>query len=296
MAEEWANLPKEHNLSKFAAELSKILESTGYKEMYGVELQAPVEGQPPAHTTLLILQKFLRANMDDLPKAIEQLTAALKWRKEYKPLEAPNETFPSDKFGGLGYVTTIKGAKESENDEDIATFNIYGAVKDAKKVFGDTDAFVRWRVALMELTLQHLHLNDADKAIPDYGKGPDPYQAIQIHDYLSVSFFRQPAEVKASSSKIISTFSQYYPETVSFKYFVNVPLVMQWMMGTMKMLMSKDSIQKMTWMTYGDQLHQYLGEGIPKEYGGTGPSLRETATTVKSNGGEHVDGEGAAKG
>lgn len=89
----------------------------------------------------------------------------------------------------------------------------------------------------MELTLAQLDLNAADKTIPDYGQGPDPYQAIQIHDYLSVSFFRQPAEIKASSSKIINLFQRYYPETVSYKYFVNVPLIMQWMMGAMKALM-----------------------------------------------------------
>jgi hypothetical protein len=53
------------------------------------------------------------------------------------------------------------------------------------------------------------------------------YQAIQIHDYLSVSFFQQPAEIKAASSKIIETFQRYYPETVSYKYFWNVPLIMQ---------------------------------------------------------------------
>lgn len=123
--------------------------------------------------------------------------------------------------------------------------NIYGAAaKDFKKTFGDTDAFIRWRVAVMELTLQQLHLDKADKPIPDYGKGPDPYQAIQVHDYLSVSFFRQPAEIKASSRKIIELFSAYYPETVSYKYFVNVPLVMQWMMG--KRQLSRLSLNNFT--------------------------------------------------
>lgn len=80
----------------------------------------------------------------------------------------------------------------------------------------------------MELTLAELNLNAATQPIPDYGQGPDPYQAIQVHDYLSVSFFRQPAEIKTSSSKIIDLFQKYYPETVSYKYFVNVPLIMQW--------------------------------------------------------------------
>ena len=60
----------------------------------------------------------------------------------------------------------------------------------------------------MELTIAQLNLNSADKPIPDYGKGPDPYQAIQVHDYLSVSFFRQPGEIKASSQKIIDLFQR----------------------------------------------------------------------------------------
>lgn len=60
----------------------------------------------------------------------------------------------------------------------------------------------------MEITLAELNLNAATKPIPDYGQGADPYQAVQIHDYLSVSFFRQPAEIKASSQKIIEMFQK----------------------------------------------------------------------------------------
>jgi hypothetical protein len=133
----------------------------------------------------------------------------------------------------------------------------------------------------MELTLAHLDLPNATSQIPDYGQGLDPYQAIQLHDYQSVSFFRQPAEIKASSTKIIDLFQRYYPETVSYKYFANVPLLMQWMMGAMKALMSKDSIQKMTWTSYGNTLDQYLGKDVPKEYGGNGPALEGSAWTVK---------------
>jgi len=133
----------------------------------------------------------------------------------------------------------------------------------------------------MELTLAHLDLPNATSEVPDYGAGLDPYQAIQVHDYQSVSFFRQPAEIKASSSKIIDLFQKYYPETVSYKYFVNVPLLMQWMMGAMKALMSKDSIQKMLWTSYGNTLNQYLGMSVPKEYGGAGDALDGSAWTVK---------------
>lgn len=45
--------------------------------------------------------------------------------------------------------------------------------------------------------------------------------------------------------------------------------------------MSKDSIQRMTWMTYGNQLHTYLGSDLPKEYGGTGAALEGSAITPK---------------
>ncbi|KAF2167660.1 hypothetical protein M409DRAFT_65798 [Zasmidium cellare ATCC 36951] len=278
---DWTNLPKEHNLSKFSAALKDIIEKVGYSEMYGVELVAPsTEDKPAPHTTLIVLQKFLRANVDDLEKAKEQLTSALKWRKEYQPLKVRDEVYDKDKFGGLGFVTKVKGATETKNEEDVVSWNIYGAAaKDVKKTFGDTDAFVRWRVALQEITIQQLKLNEATETIPDYGKGPDPYKAINVHDYLSVSFFRRPQEIKDSSSKIIDMFQRYYPETVSYKYFVNVPLVMQWMMGAMKALMSKDSIQTMTWMTYGSELHKYLGSEVPKEYGGSGAPLAEHALT-----------------
>lgn len=97
----------------------------------------------PPHTTFVILQKFLRANEGDLTKAKSQLLEALKWRKSYNPLAAKEEVFSKDKFGGLGYVTKVKGAKESSKAEDVVTFNIYGAAaKDPKKTFGDLDAWV----------------------------------------------------------------------------------------------------------------------------------------------------------
>lgn len=246
----------------------------------------------PSHATLIILQKFLRANAGDLSQAKAQLKEALKWRQMYKPLDALSETFSSEKFGGLGYVLpSLRGAKETGNETDVVTFNIYGAAaKNFKLTCGDTDTFIRWRVALMKLTLQQLHLNEATKPMPDSGQEPDPYQAIQVHDCRSVSFFRQPAEIKASSTEIIEMFQRYYPETVSYKYFTNVPLVMQWMMGVMKLLVSRETVKKMTWMTYGSQLVLYLGEEVPVEYGGRGKGLGGRALTVK------YDGQEAAKG
>ena len=39
----WKELPKEHNLAKFLADLPEILQSTGHSEMYGVHLEAATE-------------------------------------------------------------------------------------------------------------------------------------------------------------------------------------------------------------------------------------------------------------
>jgi len=77
----------------------------------------------------------------------------------------------------------------------------------------------------MELTLSQLDISSATTPLQDLGRGGDPYQAVQVHDYLSVSFLRQAAEVKAASQKTIALFQEYYPETMARKFFANVPIV-----------------------------------------------------------------------
>jgi hypothetical protein len=104
----------------------------------------------------VILQKFLRANEGKLDGAKAQLLAALKWRKSYNPLSAKDEVFNKAKFGGLGYVTRMRGAmlgaQKSSNEEDVVVFNIYGAAaKNSKETFGNTDAYVVCETWLREL-------------------------------------------------------------------------------------------------------------------------------------------------
>ena len=82
------------------------------------------------------------------------------------------------------------------------------AINSERSLLTASRRFVRWRVALQEIAISHLKLNEATKIIPDYGKGPDPYKLMNVHDYLSVSFFRRPAEIKNSSSKIIDMFQK----------------------------------------------------------------------------------------
>jgi hypothetical protein len=122
-------------LTKFYEVFEELVSQTGHDEVYGVKLTKSDEFH-----TKLILQKFLRANANDLEKAKQQLFETLKWRKEFDPTKAAGETFDSTKFQGLGYIIEVDGVPESENKRDIVTFNIYGAVKDNKATFGDLDA------------------------------------------------------------------------------------------------------------------------------------------------------------
>jgi hypothetical protein len=130
----WPELSDDHVLSKFLIKLPEILTATSHNEVYGVTLKATSAGSTPDFHTLLILQKFLRANQNDLPKAEEQLTKTLKWRKEFDPTKAAIEVFKKDKFNGLGYITVVP-AKDKQSSQVVTTWNIYGAVKDYEKTF-----------------------------------------------------------------------------------------------------------------------------------------------------------------
>jgi hypothetical protein len=120
-------------LAQLASQLPEIKKSTGHDEMWGVKLSDDPETHVP---TKIILQKFLRANDNDVAGAVKQLSAALEWRKKYEPTQLVEGTFDQDKFKGLGYVTTHKDGDK----ETVITWNIYGSVKDNKKTFGDVDA------------------------------------------------------------------------------------------------------------------------------------------------------------
>lgn len=274
----WPALTADHPLQKLIDVIPKTLQDAGYDEVYGIQLSS----SSPFHRNL-ILQKFLRANANDVDKALEQLSATLKWRKSFQPLKAREETFSKIRFGGLGYVTEATGVPGSTSPraKDTITFNIYGAVKDNAVTFGDLDGFMRWRVGLMELSLKQLHLEDAKEPIPDYGSGNDPYQAIQVHDYLNISFLRQHPDQKAAASKAIETFKNYYPETLSRKFFVNVPVVMGWLFSAMKMVLSRETVRKFTVLSYGKDLAAELGTDIPEVYGGRGKPLEKASLTLK---------------
>ena len=118
-------------LAKLVARLPEITNKTGHNEMWGVQLDDPE--RIPAQ---VVLQKFLRANSNDLDASEKQLTSALEWRKKMQPLSLVSQAYDASKFGGLGFVTVHK---DEAGKETVITWNIYGAVKDNKATFGNVE-------------------------------------------------------------------------------------------------------------------------------------------------------------
>jgi hypothetical protein len=134
----------------------------------------------------------------------------------------------------------------------------------------------------MELAIQDLKLNEATDVIDYYGE--DPYQMVQVHDYLNVKFLRMNHTIRSASRQTIDVFSMAYPELLKKKYFVNVPAVMGWLYAAMKALrLSKATFRKFHPVSNGAYLaHEFSGFGdeIPKSYGGKGGELAECTRTV----------------
>ena len=135
-----------------------------HSEIWGVTLADPTTHIP----TQIVLQKYLNANDQDVARAFDQLKKTLEWRREWKPRELLEKKFSKEQFGGLGYVSVYhvggdgKSEKEEEGREEgggwdpekreVFTWNVYGAVKDIEKTFGNLDECVSLPLPLPPFT------------------------------------------------------------------------------------------------------------------------------------------------
>ncbi|KDQ51036.1 hypothetical protein JAAARDRAFT_62786 [Jaapia argillacea MUCL 33604] len=219
---------------------------------WGVTLDP--KGPKNARATV-VLMKFLRARNLSVYEAKEMLISTLRWRQSFNVDAANKEEFDEDIFGSLGYIF----GKDKEGRPIV--YNLYGANKDLKAVFGDVPRFIRWRVAFMEKCVSFLDFETVD-------------QMIQVHDYEGVSFTSRDANSKNAASECSSIFQNHYPELLFKKFFVNVPSVLAWVFWIFKPLISANTLAKMSVVGSGSSA---IGKAIlpfvdpkelPKAYGG----------------------------
>lgn len=129
----------------------------------------------------------------------------------------------------------------------------------------------------MEGAVAHLDLETTPIPIPDYGQGDDPHRLAQVHVYDGVSFLRMDPHVKAASKATIELMAAHYPETLSRKFFVGVPLLMSWVFSAVRLFISAETAKKFVVVSYMTNLAAELGDkaDVPVVFGGEAGSLAE---------------------
>lgn len=92
---------------------------------------------------------------------------------------------------------------------------------------------------------------------------------VQVHDYADTSMFSMSAITRRASKSTIQLFSDYYPELLAAKFFVNVPRVLAWVFGAISNFLSKETVEKFVVLGDARELSRWIDpEELPERYGG----------------------------
>jgi phosphatidylinositol transfer protein SFH5 len=92
---------------------------------------------------------------------------------------------------------------------------------------------------------------------------------IQIHDYKDTSMFSMSAITRRASKSTIQLFTDYYPELLAAKFFVNVPRVLAWVFGAISNFLSKETVAKFVVLGDARELNRFIDlDQLPERYGG----------------------------
>ncbi|KAJ2672762.1 Non-classical phosphatidylinositol transfer protein (PITP) [Coemansia sp. RSA 1085] len=235
-------------LPEILQDAEKVSEKPVSKALWGVEL-LPAEATERDLRIDVILAKFIRARNNDLKLAREMLVNTLKWRAEFGVEGILQEEFPKDVFGNVGYLYG------HDNDGRPVTYNFYGGL-DNKKVFGDLDQFLRWRVQLHERGMQQLDFVDVA-------------DMVQVHDYEGVGLLSYDKFARAASKATVQLMSDNYPETLATKIFANVPGWGETIFNIIGRWLSDETKKKFVVVskaTAPSALAQRIGNDIPEKF------------------------------
>ena len=282
-------------LTKLISSVPDILKQTknpAYDEIFGYRINSDGLEYVDIPKRNEILLKFLAADNYDLDLATKRLIATFNWRNEFQPLHAAFDEQFHQELNELGVITQFASGNDNLH---VITWNLYGNLKSPKKIFqkfgeGADDGqreglaksssnsnsnssssgnnrgknlpgsqFLRWRIGLMEKALQLVDFTDSKN-----------HKIAQIHDYNNVSMFRIDPGMKAATKEIIEIFGQNYPELLSTKYFINVPLIMGWVFTFFKTIgvISAETLKKFQVLNHGDLKETLPKLELPESYGG----------------------------
>lgn len=262
-------------VQQIVKDISTILGKTNdpsYDEIFGYRIAPDGEEYVEPEIRDAILQKFLDAREGDVAKAEEMIVETLKWRKQFRVLSAAYKEQYDSELEKIGVISDF-GSNAANDNMKVVTWNIYANLKSPKKLFAkfgvgeenpdQTDLpgtmFLRWRVGLMEKSLLLLQFTNSSNN-----------KIAQVHDYNNVSMFRMDPGMKQATKEIISVFSDNYPELLSKKFFVNVPLLMGWVFTFFKMtgLIGAATIARFEMRNHADLSDAFGKDNLPAEYNG----------------------------
>jgi hypothetical protein len=249
-------------------EILKSLDNPEYDEIFGYRINVDTAEYVQIPIRNEILLKFLIANEYDVAVTKKRIVETMNWRNKFQPLTAAYDEMYDVELSQLGVITQFPPGNDNLQ---VVTWNLYGNLKTPKKLFekfGGSDGddskpgshFLRWRIGLMERSLGLVDFTD-----------PKNHKIGQVHDYTGASFFKMDSGMKSNTKEIITIFGDNYPELLSTKYFVGIPVFMSWVFSFLKNigLISKETLKKFQVISGRDMTAYFSKDLLPADYGGS---------------------------
>lgn len=200
----------------------------------------------------IILLKYLRAEELNLDKATDRLVATLVFRTDCKIDQLADAEMP-EHFQGHDELCGY------DADGRPIVISRFGKM-DLPLVFGDVEAFVRYRAKIMELAMRRLK----------FERGAAE-ELCQVHDYSGVPLVGLPPEVKQGVTAVSKVFGEHYPETKGKTIFVNFPSVFGKLWKAFSGIIPERTRNKFVILGQGDALALFehlRPEVVPEALGG----------------------------
>lgn len=229
-----------------AREASEDAKAAEKLTIWGVDLEKENDASD------IILLKFIRAEELDVDKAADRIVQTLIFRADcqidgLKDAELPKCYQGHDVISGY------------DVDGRPVMISRFGKM-DLEAVFGDVEAFVRYRAKLMEEAIAKL----------SFKKG-EPEELTQVHDYSGVPLIFQTSQVKGAVSAVTKVFGEHYPETKGVTIFVNFPTAFAKLFKAFSVFIPERTLKKFQILGENDQetLFKFLPpETVPEALGG----------------------------